>query len=258
MNFTEVIKKVNEDKRLIPDLMKAEKGNNFRAVSESAILDVIDPVLKEAECYYTVEVKKSDLQIREAYGKNGKKLQFIATVEVRVDFYQNIQFIDNELASIGLSEEYTKRCKLSHILSTESVGMGIDDNDKAMGKAYTYALKYALLKVFRLRYSDDPDFKQSEDLLVDKPKNATESDKNAKNDKKTSNSATKNATESKKEVEMSEGQRDYILGLMEKKGISENTIIGKFRVEPSIDEHIPMKVARAIIEWLLEQEDLPF
>ena len=86
MEFTEIIQKVNSDKRLVPDLMKSEKGNNFRAISESAILDVIDPILKEAGWFYTIEVKKSDLQIREAYGSKGKKLQFIATVEIRVIF----------------------------------------------------------------------------------------------------------------------------------------------------------------------------
>lgn len=238
--FTEIIKKVNEDKRLVLDLMKSEKGNNFRAVSESAILDVIDPVLKEAGWFYTVEIKKSDLQIREAYGKNGKKLQFIATVELRVSFY-----FDDEDGGRW------------HV-ATESVGMGIDDNDKAMGKAYTYAVKYALLKLFRLRYGDDPDFKASEPLYAEKPKDATESEKNAKKEQKTSNSATKDATESKKEQKMTEAQRDFILGLMEQKGIRENTIIGKFKVEPSHDESIPMKVARAIIEWLQSLEDMPF
>ena len=227
MNFTDIIKKINEDKRLVPDLMKAEKGNNFRAVSESAILDVIDPVLKEAGWYYTVEIKKSDLQIREAFGKNGKKLQFIATVELRVSFADDRDPFD--------------KC-----IITDSVGMGIDDNDKAMGKAYTYALKYALLKVFRLRYADDPDFRASEDLLIDKPKEKKE-EKPAKSQKKT-----------EKEQAMTEAQRDFILGLMEQKGISERTIIGKFKYEPSVDEYIPMKVARAIIEWLQEQDDLPF
>ena len=249
MNFTEVIKKVNEDKRLVPDLMKSEKGNNFRAVSESAILDVIDPVLKDAGWYYTVEVKKSDLQIREAYGKNGKKLQFIATVEIAVRFFN--QDIEKRKPEHNLFDSYAD-------LTTESVGMGIDDNDKAMGKAYTYALKYALLKVFRLRYSDDPDFKQSEDLLVDKPKNdnstaknATESDKNGKNDRKTSNSATEKA--------MTPAQRDYILGMMEDKGISSQMIMGKFGgCDPVDDDYIPMKTARAIIKWLEEQEKLPF
>ena len=152
MNFNEIIKKVNEDKRLVPDLMKAEKGNNFRAVSESAILDVIDPILKEAGVFYTVDIRDQHLDIREAFGKNGKKLQFIATLTLSLWF----------------------RTETTILFKTDSVGMGIDDNDKAMGKAYTYALKYALLKVFRLRYADDPDFKASEDLLIDKPKKAEE------------------------------------------------------------------------------------
>jgi len=241
MNFNEIIKKINEDKRLVPDLTKSEKGNNFRAVSESAILDVIDPVLKEAGWYYTVEVKKSDLQIREAYGKNGKKLQFIATVEIKVNFTQGTFDFDAISNSI-----YDK-----NLICTESVGMGIDDNDKAMGKAYTYALKYALLKVFRLRYSDDPDFKASEPLHTEKPKETKE-------EKKEEKAPAKPKKDSKKEQLMTEAQRDFILGLMDQKGISESTIIGKFKVEPTIDEEIPMKVARAIIEWLQQQEDLPF
>ena len=239
MKFTDIIKKINEDKRLIPDLMKSEKGNNFRAVSESAILDVVDPVLKEAGLYYTVEIKKSDLQIREAYCKNGKKLQFIATVEIKVKF----KGIDVE-ADTGFSP-----ILLPENVETESVGMGIDDNDKAMGKAFTYALKYALLKVFRLRYADDPDFRASEDLLTEKPKEKKE-EKPAK--------ATKSDKKSAKETPMTESQRDFILGLMKQKGITDSTIIGKFGYEPNEDEFIPMKTARAIIEWLQEQEDLPF
>lgn len=228
MNFNEVIKRISEDKRVVPDLMKSEKGNNFRAVSESAILDVVDPILKEAGIFYTVDVREQHLDIREAYGKNGKKLQFIATITLSLWF----------------------RTETGILFKTDSVGMGIDDNDKAMGKAYTYAVKYALLKVFRLRYADDPDFKASEDLLIDKPKKAEEP--------KQEKTPAKPKKESKKEQMMTEAQRDFILGLMEQKGISENTVIGKFRVEPSMDEDIPMKVARAIIEWLQQQDDLPF
>ena len=232
MEFTEIIEKVNSDKRLVPDLMKADKGNNFRAISEAAILDVIDPVLKEAGCFYTIEVKKSDLQIREAYGSKGKKLQFIATVEIKITF-----IFDRTFGTV----------------STEAAGMGIDDNDKAMGKAYTYAVKYALLKLFRLRYGDDPDYKASEPLHVEKPKEEKPKEEEKKKDKKPSS----------KEPLMTEKQRDYILGMMDSKGVSEATIISKFNVEPSRDEDIPMKVARAIIKYLEElkddeEDDLPF
>ena len=226
MTFSELIEKVNSDKRLKPDLMKAENGNNFRAVSESAILDVVDPILKEARVFYTIEVKEQHLEIREAYGKLGKKLQFIAFLTLKIKFYD----YNGEIL----------------ITETESVGMGIDDNDKAMGKAYTYALKYALLKLFRLRYGDDPDFEASKPLNVEKPV-----------EKKVEKTEVKKAA-TKKEQLMSENQRDYILGLMKEKGIPESMVIGKFGYEPSQDEEIPMKVARGIIEYLQNYEDLPF
>lgn len=236
-SFNEVIKAVQQDKRLVPDLMKAENGNNFRAISESAILDVISPILIEHEWFYEVRVKKSDLQIREAFGSKGRKLQFIATVEVAVVFHNCL-----------FPEE---------MVGTESVGMGIDDNDKAMGKAYTYAVKYALLKLFRLRYGDDADFEASKALYVDKPKE--EEIKPEKEDKKTKSAKKVQKDEkSSGETAMSEKQRDYILGMMKSKKVDESEVISKFGYEPSRDEFIPMKVARAIIKWLEEDGYLPF
>lgn len=237
MQFTEIIQKVNKDQRLVPDLMKSEKGNNFRAISESAILDVIDPILSEAHWWYDVRVQKSDLQIREAYGSKGKKLQFIATVEIKLVFHYDDPDYDHY---------YDDR------IATEAVGMGIDDNDKAMGKAYTYAVKYALLKVFRLRYSDDPDFKASEPLLVDKSKEAIKEE--PKKEEKKPKAVQKPA----KEQAMTEAQRDYILGLMEEKDVTAQTMMEKFEgCDPVVDEFIPMKTARAMIKWLTEK-DLPF
>lgn len=236
-SFNEVIKAVQSDKRLVPDLLKTENGNNFRAVSESAILEVINPILIEHEWFYEVRVKKSDLQIREAYGSKGKKLQFIATVEVAVVFHNCL-----------FPEE---------MVGTESVGMGIDDNDKAMGKAYTYAVKYALLKLFRLRYGDDADFEASKALYLEKPKEekiSTENDNKSKKNAGKSQKVEKNS----KEVPMSEAQRDYILGMMKKKNVDERQVLETFQVEPSRDEFIPMKTARAIIKWLENDEYLPF
>lgn len=235
MEFSEIIKKVNSDKRLVPDLLKAPKGNNFRAVSESAILDVINPVLNEFGVFYTVEVIDPKLDIREAWGSKGKKLQFIATLKVRLDFYY----------SGGDISQY--------IVCSEAVGMGIDDNDKAMGKAYTYAVKYALLKLFRLQFGDDADAEASEPLYPEKPKeNATES-------KETAPKGTKNKNSSaSKEQLMTENQRDYILGLMKQKGVHSKEIMGHFDgLDPTIDEHIPMRTARAMIKWL-DEYDLPF
>lgn len=239
-SFNEVIKAVQADKRLIPDLLKAENGNNFRAVSESAILDVINPILIEHEWFYEIRVKKSDLQIREAFGAKGKKLQFIATIEVAVVFHNCL-----------FPEE---------MVGTESVGMGIDDNDKAMGKAYTYAVKYALLKLFRLRFGDDPDFEASKPLHVEKPKEEKESKKITPKEEKPVEKLQKPSKKSTSGMDkpMTEAQRDYILGMMKQKNVAERDVLEKFGVEPSRDEFIPMPTARAIIKWLENDEYLPF
>ena len=239
-SFNEVIKAVQADKRLIPDLLKAENGNNFRAVSESAILDVINPILIEHEWFYEIRVKKSDLQIREAFGSKGKKLQFIATIEVAVVFHNCL-----------FPEE---------MVGTESVGMGIDDNDKAMGKAYTYAVKYALLKLFRLRFGDDPDFEASKPLHVEKPKEEKESKKITPKEDEPVRKIQKPSKKSTSGMDkpMTEAQRDYILGMMKQKNVSEHDVLEKFGVEPSRDEFIPMPTARAIIKWLENDEYLPF
>lgn len=242
--FTELIKKINQDKRLVPDLMKAENGNNFRAISESAILDVIDPALHETGWFYTVKIKKSDLQIREAYGSKGKKLQFIATVEIALDF-----FYDDP----DYNYYHDDRCH------TEAVGMGIDDNDKAMGKAYTYAVKYALLKLFRLRYGDDADFEASKPLYIDKPKEEKESKKVTPKEEETVKKLQKGSKKNteQKEIPMSEKQRDYILGLMKKCNIDDEQMVAIYGYSPLHDEYIPMPKAREMIKWL-EDGALPF
>ena len=237
-SFNEVIKAVQNDKRLVPDLLKAENGNNFRAVSESAILDVINPILIEHEWFYEIRVKKSDLQIREAFGSKGKKLQFIATIEVAVVFHNCL-----------FPEE---------MVGTESVGMGIDDNDKAMGKAYTYAVKYALLKLFRLRYGDDPDFEASNPLHVEKPKEEKIKPEKEVKKPKSAEKTQKSGKSSGMDKPMTEAQRDYILGMMKSKKVEEKEVLEHFGVEPSRDEFIPMPTARAIIKWLENDEYLPF
>ena len=237
-SFNEIIKKVHQSNKLVPDLLKSENGNNFRAVSESAILEVLTPILLESEWFYEVRVKKSDLQIREAFGSKGRKLQFIATVEVAVVFHNCL-----------FPEE---------MVGTESVGMGIDDNDKAMGKAYTYAVKYALLKLFRLRYGDDADFEASKPLYLEKPKEEKKEETKPEKEEKTKKVSQKKPDEKKsREIPMSEKQRDYILGLMKKCNIDDEQMVAIYGYSPKNSEYIPMPKAREMIKWL-EDGALPF
>ena len=225
--FEKIVKAISEDKRLKPDLMKCENGANFRAVSESAILDAISPVLNEKGVYYTVCVKESHLDIKEMATAKGVKYVFVATVSVRVRFH----------SSEGIE-----------LASTEGVGMGIDDGDKAMGKAYTYAVKYALLKVFRLRYGDDPDHDASKPIIkapAAEPAQSPKKPSAAKGSKKPS-------------TLMTEAQRDYILGLMDKNHVDAEHIVEEFGVDPAKDKAIPMQTAKDIIKWFREDGFLPF
>lgn len=47
--------------------------------------------------------------------------------------------------------------KPDEFISVKSYGYGIDSQDKGIGKAVSYAVKYALLKVFMLETGDDPE-----------------------------------------------------------------------------------------------------
>ena len=68
----------------------------------------------------------------------------------------------------------------------------------------------------------------------------------------------KTVQKSNSEIAMTEAQRDYIIGMAKKKGVEAATIISKFDYDPFFDEYIPMKVARAMIKFLEEKDDLPF
>lgn len=234
--FEEIVKTISEDKRLKPDLMKCENGANFRAVSESAILDAISPILNEKGIYYTICVKEAHLDIKETATAKGAKYVFVATVVLMVNFFNNE----------GI-----------HLAHTESVGMGIDDGDKAMGKAYTYAVKYALLKVFRLRYGDDPDHDASKPIIKAPAAEPAQAPKKpaAKEDKKP---ARAKGSAKKSASLMTEKQRDYILGLMDEKKVDAERIIEEFGVDPTNDKAIPMDVAQRIISWFREDGYLPF
>jgi len=224
--FGDIVKTISEDKRLKPDLMKCENGANFRAISESAILDAIGPVLNEKGIYYTICVKESHLDIKELPTAKGCKYVFVATVVLMVNFFNNE----------GI-----------HLAHTEAVGMGIDDGDKAMGKAYTYAVKYALLKVFRLRYGDDPDHDASKPIIK------APAAEPAQAPKKPAAKGTK-----KPSALMTEAQRDYILGLMDKNHVGAERIVEEFGVDPAKDKAIPMQTAKDIIKWFREDGFLPF
>ena len=215
-----------QEKMLKPDLMKDPKGNNFRAISEHAILECINPILKKNGIDYYIEVLDHKVEFY-----NGK---YVATCKIRMYFY-DIYNTSNE----------------DPLLFIDSLGMGIDREDKAIGKAYTYAVKYALLKKFRLLYADDPDFSSSNEHEK-KPQEKEERKTEEKKDKKEKKKQDLNAKL------VTEKMTDYIIGLAKAAFLSDEAFEAEFGFKPS-DPNVSMQRAREVIDELKKRvDDLPF
>ena len=129
----------------------------------------------------------------------------------------------------------------------------MDAGDKATGKAITAATKYALLKGFRLQYSDDPDAEASEDIetIVE------ENDSSAKKEELMSKKETSKA---KKEEEplATEKMLNYVMGLAADLKMTDSDFKAEFGFYP-YDKEVKMRDVRAAIDKLkARKEDLPF
>ena len=109
------------------DYIQKEKksGMNYSIVSHDAVTAKVRPILqKHGVVYYP-----RDMQVEQ----NGNRTQ--ATFSVR---FENID-------------------DRSDFIDVATFGYGVDPQDKGPGKAMSYGVKYALLKVLGLETGDDPD-----------------------------------------------------------------------------------------------------
>ena len=245
-NIIEIINEISEKAKgqLKPDLKKY--GKNFRAISESAILETLNPLFKEYCISYDIIIEEQKLHIekinagRDAAGNLIQKLVFIAEAKVRL-----------ELQPADPFERH---------LFFEGWGCGIDAGDKATGKAITAATKYALLKGFRLQYSDDPDAEASEDIesiiegnlesagnmIADVINNGL--DEIHKQEKKAK----------KEEPLATEKMLNFVMGLAAELKMSDSDFNKEFGFFP-YDKEVDMRKVRSAIDKLkARKEELPF
>jgi len=120
--------------------------NQYKAVGEADVLAAVKPIEAKHKVYsYPVEREIVETAILTSTKSDGgeSKQQFmrIRTVYRFVDMEKPTDFID-----------------------IATYGDGVDSQDKAPGKAMTYADKYALLKAYKIITGDDPDQNYSEPL----------------------------------------------------------------------------------------------
>ena len=135
-------------------------SQSYKAVGEADVLAAVKPIEAKYRIYsYPFSRNTEESAVLTTAKKDGSesKQQFlrISTVYRFVDMDKPDSYID-----------------------ITTYGDGVDTQDKAPGKAMTYADKYALLKAYKIITGDDPDQNASEDLKDKKNKAAKPAEEN--------------------------------------------------------------------------------
>ena len=124
-------------------------GRGYKAVGEADVLSAVKPIENELGIYsYPVSrriVESGEMVSTKEYKGNVTETK---RLYLRVETVYRFVNVENP-------DEY---------IDITTYGDGVDTQDKAPGKAMTYADKYALLKAYKIRTGEDPDAEGSEDL----------------------------------------------------------------------------------------------
>ena len=124
-------------------------GRGYKAVSEADVLSAVKPIENELGIYsYPLTRRIVDS------GEMVSTKEYKGTVTETKRLFLRVETV-YRFVNVDKPEEY---------VDITTYGDGVDTQDKAPGKAMTYADKYALLKAYKIRTGDDPDAEGSEPL----------------------------------------------------------------------------------------------
>lgn len=133
----------NELPRVQKNIELKAGSSSYKAVSEVDVKNAVKPLEYKWGVKSTpVETEIVEARELEREGYNGKK---------RVDLFVRMR-ITTRFACVDKPSEY---------IDVTTYGDGIDPQDKAVGKASTYGLKYGLMNAYKLETGDDPDLQAS-------------------------------------------------------------------------------------------------
>lgn len=116
--------------------------SKYKAVGEADVLRAVKP-LEAKYGVYSYPINRNILETATLETAKGGK-QLFERIEVVYRFI-----------NVDKPEEY---------IDIISYGDGLDSGDKSVGKAMTYADKYALMKAYKIITGDDPDQEKSDEL----------------------------------------------------------------------------------------------
>lgn len=142
MNIYEKMSYITNELKNIEKDLTVSTGNksSYKALSETAILNAVKPLEQKYGVYSYAKQRRlieSNVFERENKSTGNKSNTYFMRIEVIYKFVN----IDNP----------------QEVLETTTFADGLDNGDKASGKAMTYADKYALMKSYKISTGEDPD-----------------------------------------------------------------------------------------------------
>ena len=149
MNIYEKMAKITLEIETVGKNLEVELpgGRGYKAVGEPDVLRAVKPV-EEKYGVYSYPVERQIVESGEIVNtyKDKEKKSLFVRIETRYRF-----------VNVETPDEY---------IEIVTYGDGVDSQDKAPGKAMTYADKYALLKAYKIQTGDDPDADGSGELVA--------------------------------------------------------------------------------------------
>lgn len=132
----------SEISRVAKNLNVGFGKSSYKAVGEADVLAAVKPIEEKYGIYsYPVERQIIESGVLESVSEyNGEKT-------TKKQFQMRVSTV-YRFVNVDKPEEY---------IDITTYGDGVDSQDKAPGKAMTYADKYALLKAYKIMTGDDPD-----------------------------------------------------------------------------------------------------
>lgn len=155
--FQRMLKATTEIDRVAKNLkVDISSKQSYKAVAEADVLEAVKPIEEKYGIYsYPYErniIKDEVITTKTTFDSKTTEKN---TLFMRIATVYRFVNVDNPQDFIDIT----------------TYGDGVDTQDKAPGKAMTYADKYALLKAYKIQTGDDPDSEASKDIR--KPENGS-------------------------------------------------------------------------------------
>lgn len=140
--YKRMLAATSEISRVAKNLNVGFGKSSYKAVGEADVLAAVKPIEEKYGIYsYPVERQIIESGVLESVSEyNGEKT-------TKKQFQMRVSTV-YRFVNVDCPEEF---------IDITTYGDGVDSQDKAPGKAMTYADKYALLKAYKIMTGDDPD-----------------------------------------------------------------------------------------------------